>query len=231
MRLGALLFLMTLGCQQQPAPACPAPVPVTLPEREVALAVPRAPRPPVLAEHDDDAIWQTAAGTGPWKMPQSHAAARPYSNARLLWDAENLYVCLYAADQDIEAQGARSDAFLVQIQAEQPTAPILTLAIAPTGQVTELARLAIGLDAKWASEARVSMDRDGSLNDAAGEDDEEWVAFVALPWSRLGMEARVGLRLQLSLERCDVPKDGVQRCGAWHEAVMLAEARTSATNR
>ncbi len=224
-----LLFLATLGCQRPPAPACPAPVAVTLPAREIALAVPRAPRPPVLAQHDDDAIWQTAAGTGPWKMPQSQAAARPYSNARLLWDAENLYVCLYAADQDIEAQGARSDAFLVQIQAEQPTAPILTLAIAPTGQVAELARLAMGLDATWRSEAQVSMDRDGSLNDAAGEDDEEWVAFVALPWSQVGMTAQVGLRLQLRLERCDVPKDGVRRCGEWTQAVMLADTPTMAS--
>ncbi len=221
MKRAWLLALVALACQR-PAIAARAP---TLP---VVLHVPHAAHPPVLAQHDDDAVWQTAVATGPWLQPNSHEAARPYSNARLLWDADNLYLCLYAADQDIEAHGGQhdapltaEDAFSLRIQADLPDAPTFAVEIAPTGTVTDARVVGGHVDRSWESGAQLAMDMDGTLNQPQDADDEEWVAFVALPWSRLGLTAAPGLRLRLAMDRCDVPKDGVRRCGTWAQTVDL----------
>ncbi len=222
MKCQIVLVFLALGCQR------PLHVPVAANAGRPLLQVPRAAHPPLLAQHDDDAIWQTAVTTGSWLQPHSREAARPYSNARLLWDSQDLYLCLYAADQNIEAHGARHDepltpldAFSLQIQADLPDAPTFAVEIAPTGTVTDSVIRGGQPDRTWESGARLSMDMDGSLNDLRGEDDEEWVAFVALPWSRLGIQPAAGTRVRLAMARCDTPKDGVKRCGAWAQTVQL----------
>jgi hypothetical protein len=53
--------------------------------------------------------------------------------------------------------------------------------------------------------AKVGLD-EGTLGDAH-DDDEEWVVELALPPVPTGTAT--------SASRCDVPKDGVKRCGAW----------------
>lgn len=228
-----LLLVIVLGLLSCRRPAAPAPSPhVAAPPRAgvaQGLQIPRANRPPVLAQHDDDPLWQQAVTTGPWLQPDTQSPARPYSQARLLWDAHALYLSLYAADQNIEAFGARHDeplwphdSFAVRIQADLPDAPTFAVDLAPTGTVTDLRLSNSQPDSAWESGALVSMDMDGTLNNAGGEDDEEWVAFVALPWQPMRIVPVPGLRVRLQFKRCDVPKDGVKRCGEWAQTVVLA---------
>jgi hypothetical protein len=58
--------------------------------------------------------------------------------------------------------------------------------------------------------AKVGLD-EGTLGDAH-DDDEEWVVEVALPPAPAGTA--------VSAARCDVPKDGVKRCGSWSGALQ-----------
>jgi hypothetical protein len=85
--------------------------------------------------------------------------ARPYSEIRLLADAENIYVALYAADEDIEPD----DAFEVELGG-------VKLRAAADGTTTPAVKSAI--------------DRDGTLG-KPGDDDEEWVVELAVPRGEL----------------------------------------------
>ncbi len=225
-----MLMLTSAGCHR-PAPAPRVPAPARVDAAQPGLQIPRAIRPPVLEQHDDEALWQHAVTTGPWLEPNSHAPARPYSQARLLWDERHLYLSLYAADQNIVTSGAQPDRFVVHIQPDGPHAPVFAIDIAPTGTVTDLRVVDGAPDGAWHSGAQVAMDMDGTLNDANGEDDEEWVAFVALPWRQMGMQPAAGTRVRVQFERCDVPKDGVKRCGQWAQTVVLAGSPATPAER
>ncbi|MBI5611030.1 MAG: hypothetical protein HY902_19315, partial [Deltaproteobacteria bacterium] len=168
----------------------------------------------------------------------------PYSMARVLWDSQYLYLNLYAADQDIAAPATATDAplwlhdaFDVRVQSGDPEAPTFALQFAPSGIISD-ARIdrAGKTDTSWQSGARVAIDVDGSLNQAAGEDDEEWLVFAALPWTNLGIVPKPGLRLQIFLGRCDTLRSGERRCGHWGgrasapEGVFLLGAVTPTAN-
>ena len=116
--------------------------------------------------------------------------ARPFSEVRLLHDDRNLYVGLYAADENIQS----NEFFEVQIGT-------LALHAEANGRVTPDTN---GL--------RVAIDRDGTL-DNASDDDEEWVFEIAIPLELAGFTP--GAHQPLRFARCDTPKDGIERCGAW----------------
>ena len=121
------------------------------------------------------------------------AEARPYSQIRLLRDARTLYVGLYAADQDIRS----TDAF--------------ELAIGP---------LALAIDARGRIApplpgARAAASVDETIDDPHDED-EEWVLEVAIPVAAVPPGATA-----IHAARCDIPKDGVRRCGSWEGPLAL----------
>jgi hypothetical protein len=214
-----ILALLALAACRRPAVVTP---PLVSQPAGLLLHVPHATRAPDLSLKDDEPSWHDAAMTGPWSEPGSQIAARPYSHARVLWDEQNLYLSLYAADQDICAPETRHDgplwlhdAFSLRLRADTPDAPVFAVDIAPTGTVTDMQLLGRKADPRWESLAKVAMDVDGTVNDPSGEDDEEWVAFIALPWKQVGIRAVAGTRVRLHLQRCDVPKDGKRRCGQW----------------
>ncbi len=224
----------TVGTQVQATPpvATPAaplagsPTATTAPAAP-ALQVPRASTAVAIEQHDDDQQWLRSVATEPFLQPDSSEAARPYSIARMLWDDEALYLSLYAADQNIAADATPTDsplwlgdAFDVRIQGDSPTAPVYAIDVAPNGALSD-ARIASGgsPDRSWHSGARLSIDIDGSLNLAQGEDDEEWVAFVAIPWKSLELTPHAGLRLRTRIGRCDTLRDGQRRCGQWGGAI------------
>lgn len=223
----ALLLLLALGgCArgcERPVPVRPQAVVVTtedaaqLPEpaTDTFLRAPHVARLD-LARHDDEPAWHGAAWTGPFREPGQPAPARPYSNARILWTDEALLLSLYAADQDVRSlpsQPSRTDAdfFEVRIHAQEQD---FALRLGPQGVVQ-----AHRAGQPWQPDVALSLDVDGSLDDASGEDDEEWVVFAAIPWSDLGLHAKAGLRLGLEFGRCDTPKDGARRCGQWGEGM------------
>lgn len=102
----------------------------------------------------DEPAWNLRAQRGVFTGPDGKLA-RPYSEIRLLADAENVYVALYAADEDIEAD----DHFDVAI-----------------GDVA----LRASADGTTTPPVKSAIDRDGTLG-KPDDDDEEWVVELAIP--------------------------------------------------
>jgi hypothetical protein len=123
--------------------------------------------------------------------------ARPSSEIRLLHDDRDLLVALYAADENIET----TDAFELAIGD-------LALRVDATAKL----RPAI-------SGVRAAVGYDEGTLDNAKDDDEEWVVELAIPIATAGV-AR-GADRPIRAARCDVPKDGVRRCGSWSGNVSI----------
>ena len=136
----------------------------------------------------DEMAWRAPARTGAF-AGADHAIASPYSDARFLRDDRNLYLALYAADENIRS----TDHFTV-------TLGHTTLQFAANGSVEP--RIA-GL--------QVAVDRDGSIDDPTN-DDEEWVIEAAIPLAALGF--RSDGTIPYTITRCDVTKAGENRCGS-----------------
>ncbi len=193
-------------------------LPAAISETDLAPAatltsIPFIARELSLDAHDDDPAWHDSGWTGPFLDGDGSEPARPYSNARFLWSDTALYMSLYAADQDISSTAGRApaDAFEVEIVAGAETR---WLRFTPKGLVSaEKSAPAGRLPLQHG--IRTSIDVDGSIDDPQGEDDEEWVVFVAVPWRDLGVTPQAIRDLQIHVKRCDTPKESPQRCGNW----------------
>lgn len=122
--------------------------------------------------------------------------ARPFSELRLLHDDHALYVGLYAADEHIQT----GEFFELQLGP-------LALHADSTGKITPATP---GVQA--------AIDRDGTL-DNPKDDDEEWVLEIAIPLAATGLGS--GAYQPVRAARCDTPKDGIERCGAWSGKLAL----------
>jgi hypothetical protein len=190
-----------------------APPPSAGPE----LVVPRATGVIALDGDLDEPAWAAAARTGAFTM--DGALARPYSDARLLWRGDVLYVALYAADEDIRASAAEHDAPLWTHDAFQLSFRAAgaehVLDVSPLGVVTDGVRAADGsIDYRWESLAKVGHEADGTV-DVPGDDDEEWVLEMAIPLGSLGLEGRAGERVSFSVRRCDATRQVGRVCAGW----------------
>ena len=77
---------------------------------DVVLRVPRAKRPIVLDGQLTDPAWlEEPVRTGPFLESGGPRLAHQYSEARFLWADGQLYVGLYASDEDIRATHAFPD--------------------------------------------------------------------------------------------------------------------------
>ncbi len=141
----------------------------------------------------DEVAWRSPARTGPF-VDASGAQAAPYSDARLLRDDRYLYLALYAADEDIRS----SDEFVVELSSARGKA---TFRFTAAGAVTPAS-----------AGIQVAVDRDGTLDEPAN-DDEEWVVEAAVPLHAVPFARDGAVRARIT--RCDLTKDGVTRCGSW----------------
>jgi hypothetical protein len=216
-----LAVLLAGGCRRaesKPAGAAP---------RGPDLRVPRTTATFKLDGEANEPPWNaSSARTGVFLDGQGQPA-RPYSEARFLWDTENLYVLLYAADNDILAHVTQhdgpvwiDDAFALHLTpAATPDggpAPTYSFDINAAGVVTDARRVPGGAnDVSWESGIRLGVDRDGTLNESSS-DDEEWVVEAAIPLAALGLTPAPGTRVLVDISRCDTPrKTKERRCGAF----------------
>lgn len=125
---------------------------------------------------------------------------KPYSDARMLADDTTLYIALYAADEDIETP---DDAFRLTFDVRGTKHEI---EVTPKCVVTNAPR------------ARAACDTDGTIN-VPGDEDEEWVVEMALPFADVDI-AR-GVPFGLMFERCDKPKREPRSCTSWSRAVVV----------
>jgi hypothetical protein len=176
------------------------------------LRVPHARGPIVLDGDCDDPGWTAASGparTGPFRFA-SGARASPYADARMLWGDGQLYVLLYAADDDIRSRG---EDFRLTFAHEGSA---YRLEVSPAGAVRGTVRH--GQDAReerWPSGAHVSREVDGTIDDPRDRD-EEWSAELALPLASLGMKGKPGESAGFSVEHCGT----AGACSGWGSPEM-----------
>jgi hypothetical protein len=179
LRRSLVVALALAGCKQQPSKLDP-------------LLDITDGRPDAIDGKWTDSAWNTHAWRGVL-VDDAGAPARPYSEIRILsGDPHELYVALYAADEDIEG----TDAFYLK-------AGHLEFQVAPTG------RLRDGDVAVEPNGLRVAVDADGTIDDPR-DDDEEWVVELAIPRARIGSEPP----FDVTARRCDRTKAGHVRCGS-----------------
>jgi hypothetical protein len=186
----------------------------------VELHVPHAAGAIFLDGDMDDPGWLRAnpARTNAFVLADG-THARPYSDARLVWGDDALYIALYAADQDIRATRTDADSplwledsfHLVFAEGEGER----TIDVSPMGAVTDAMRRRDGaLDYAWSSGTHVSREVDGTPNDPR-DDDEEWVLELAIPLDALGLTGEAGERIAFAVRRCDTPKHAARVCASW----------------
>ncbi|HVY46271.1 MAG TPA: carbohydrate-binding family 9-like protein [Minicystis sp.] len=217
-----LLALALSGCGRGCGPQhAPAPADAGRGAASDTLRAMHADAPPKLDGELTEPAWQSAARTGPFLDPDGQQA-RPFSEVKATWDETNLYLGLYAADQDIEARVTRhdepvwtDDAFRIRLGPSGERAPRFAIDVSATGVTADARRRDDGsMDASWESGVRLAVDKDGTVNDPRDED-EEWVVEAAMPFASLGLRPVPGTRLLLEVTRCDTPKGATSRCASW----------------
>jgi hypothetical protein len=186
------------------------------------LRVPHLTAAITLDGDQDDPGWRGAvAHTGPFLFPDG-SEARPQSQARAVWGDGHLYLSLYAADEDIRATErdpdsprGGDDSFHVTFTSG---ATEWSFDISVGGVITDGVRKSGGaIDYAWDSDAHVSVERDGTVNDPR-DNDEEWVLEIAIPLDAIGLGAEAGARVGFAVRRCDTLKSGKHVCAGWGEA-------------
>jgi hypothetical protein len=199
----------------------------------VVLRVPHAQGSITLDGDTDDPGWRgPTARTQPFVGADGVTAARPDTEARIVWGDGYLYLNLYAADEDIHATATKPDSLApgdddFHLVFTDRTA-VRTFDVSPIGVVTDgLQRVGSSAppDLSWDSHAHTSHEVDGTPNRST-DHDEEWVIEMAIPFESLGLRGVPGERIGLSMHRCDTPLDGKRACGSWGEGkrtVLLLE--------
>jgi hypothetical protein len=152
-----------------------------------------AARAPIPIDGEWEADWNDRAARVIFHVKGGEGEARPYSEVRFLRDRDALLVGLYAADEDIRS----TEAFDLALGA-------LHVKVDATGALVPPV-----------PGAKVAIDLDGT-RDQPDDYDEEWKLEVSIPIAALGDASAT---VPVHAERCDTPKDGVVRCGAWDGAL------------
>jgi hypothetical protein len=187
----------------------------------VTLRVPHMPGGITLDGDTDDPGWLAPPGparTGPFLFANG-APARPYSESRLVCGDGYLYLCLYAADEDIESRTDVADGPLwlddaFRVTFTQPGVEY-AIEVSPKAVVTDSIRKGQGKwDYSWQSDVHVSRELDGTVNQPK-DLDEEWVIEMALPFESIGLQGEPGESIGFSVRRCDTPKGETRVCASW----------------
>ncbi len=225
-----LAVVLAIVLRQRAATTAPVPAPAIADAgADVVLRVPRAKTAPVLDGELTETVWvDGAVRTGPFLESggaSSTSLARPYSEARFAWGDGQLYVGLYASDEDIRAthdaadgQVWRDDSFRLAFHDDPPNAREYLFDVSALGVLADGIRgsgsPSAAVDYTWSSHARIGHELEGSPNDPTNND-EEWVIEIAIPLASLGKQGVRGERIGSWVSRCDTPKGEPRTCGDW----------------
>ncbi len=141
--------------------------------------------------------WDRAEKAGPFVRSLDGKPCTASTEARLLWDDENLYVAFLAEDPNVAGQFFKDDEPLY-------TSNVVEIFLNPSGDLKRYDEIEIaptnalfdasftgrrqGMDLAWSSRARHAVHVDGTLNDPR-DIDRGWTAELAIPFAALtGMD-------------------------------------------
>jgi hypothetical protein len=176
-----LLVLALVGCKRAPA------------EYVVHRATGTIVIDGILAEP----AWDRAEKAGPFVRSQDGKPCTAATEARLLWDDENLYAGFLAEDPNVAGEFFKDDEPLY-------TSNVLEIFLNPSGDLQRYNEIEIaptnalfdasftgrrqGMNLGWSSRARHAVHIDGTLNEPR-DTDRGWTAELAIPFAALtGME-------------------------------------------
>jgi len=183
-----LLTVLTAGCTREHAVAFTGP-------KLTALHVTKAPT--VDGEADEDA-WVKTASTGAFGSVLDSGLLSPHTELRALWNDDALFLGVYCADQDLRSADA------IHLTLRTPIELVMT--VSPSGKLT------------GAPEGvRAAVDLDGTLDADDGEDDEEWVVELEIPWKAAGLK-QPPAAVEVLAWREDTPRGASPRTVSWSRA-------------
>jgi len=193
-----LLFALLLAACGHRAPAAQEPAPPK------TLVASRTAHAPTIDGEAEEPEWLADARTPRFVDATSGRDTPPYTESRALWDAQALYLALYAGDEDLEP----SDRLGAVLRA--PSGRTVVVEVDPASHVRWHAPGA----AAGATPAgvEVGVDADGTLAQPSDED-EEWIVELRIPWRALGADGPCDVRANFF--RRDVPPGAAMRALAW----------------
>ena len=186
----------------------------------------------------DEAAWKDAPTTGLFVNTLTGAPATHKTEAKLLWDNQNLYIGFENADSDVWSTLTKRDDKLwsqevveVMIDADRNGKSYIEMQVAPNGNVfdtylPEYRKYENDLDPKrkaydWNSKAKVAVNVIGTLN-KRDDQDKGWVAEIAIPLSDVGglsapavVTPKLGDTWRINLFRMDAPEGKPQVASGW----------------
>jgi hypothetical protein len=141
-----------------------------------------------------ESAWDRAEKAGPFVRSLDGKPASAATEARLLWDDEQLYVAFLAADPNVSGAFFADDEKLY-------TSNVVEIFLNPSGDGSRYDEIELaptnalfdasfsggprqGMDLSWSSHARHAVGVDGTLNDSR-DVDRGWTAELAIPFAAL----------------------------------------------
>ena len=187
----------------------------------------------------DEPAWKAAPSTGVFVDTMSGNPGGVVTEAKLLWDNQNLYIGFENADSDVWSLLTERDAKLwtqeaveVMIDADGNGKSYIELQVAQNGTIFDTylptyRKYEDSIDPKaklysWNSKMKASVKVDGTLNKREDQD-KGWAVEIALPLADAnGMDKpgvktppAVGDKWKINMFRLDAPKDKGQIAVAW----------------
>jgi hypothetical protein len=195
----------------------------------------------------DEPAWKTAPSTGMFVNTMTGEPAQPNTEAKLLWDNQNLYIAFENEDTDVWGTLAERDAKLwtqemdeVMIDANGDGKGYVELQVAPNGTIFDTylptyRKYEDSLDPKrkpydWNSKLKAGVKVDGTLNKREDQD-KGWTAEMALPLADVnGLDTNgvkvppaLGDKWRLNMFRMDSPKDAKAQTALGWSAPMVGD--------
>ena len=145
-----------------------------------------------------ESLWDKAAVAGPFVRSIDGKPASAATEARLLWDDDNLYVAFQCEDANVSGKFSKDDEPLY-------TSNVVEIFINPSGDASRYDEIEVaptnalfdasftggprkGMELAWSSHARHAVHVDGTLNDSR-DVDRGWTVELAIPFASLtGMD-------------------------------------------
>jgi hypothetical protein len=199
----------------------------------------RTAKPPKLDGKLDDGPWKTAPSVGAFVDTMTGAPSPLKTDAKMLWDDQNLYLAFENTDTDVWSSLTKRDdklwtqeAVEVMIDADGNGKTYIELQVAPNGTIfdtylPDVRKYENALDPKrkpfdWNSKLKVAVKVDGTLNKRSDQD-KGWTVEMALPLADVNGLATGGAKIppaygetwRMNMFRLDAPEGKGQLAAAW----------------
>jgi hypothetical protein len=198
-----------------------------------ALLVKKASAPIVIDGKADDAVWQTASGTGSFQTAEGGPEPRKPTSAKIAWDDEHLYLFVSAEDDEVSSPFTKhdediwkADVIEVFIDADGNGKGYVELQVSPQNVQFDswFPTVRPNMDRAWTAKMTTAVNVRGTLNNDADED-QGWDAEWAIPLAAVkGGDATMNVRLppqpgdvwRFNVVRADYGKDNKPTAASWN---------------